>query len=69
MLASAGRRVSAKGHRYPPKANLRSPAFDLQLVLTSAGLRRQIVKFRGKVPVVAQGGAKATIALVAVKML
>jgi hypothetical protein len=57
MLASAGRPVSAKVPRYPPKTNLSGPAFDSQLFLASADLRIQVVKFREKVLVVAQGGS------------
>jgi CRP/FNR family cyclic AMP-dependent transcriptional regulator len=39
----------------PPKLNLKSPLFDAQLFLDSAGLGRKIAKFRGKEIVFAQG--------------
>jgi CRP-like cAMP-binding protein len=39
----------------PPPANLRSPAFDVQLFLDSAGLGRKVNKFRAKETVFAQG--------------
>jgi CRP-like cAMP-binding protein len=39
----------------PKKTNSRSPAFDVQLFLESAGLRRKISKFQGKETVFVQG--------------
>ena len=41
--------------RPPPKLNLRSPTFDVQLFLDSAGVGRSLAKFRGKETVFAQG--------------
>jgi CRP/FNR family transcriptional regulator, cyclic AMP receptor protein len=41
--------------RSTKKANARSPAFNVELFLESAGLRRTIDKFRGKETVFAQG--------------
>jgi CRP-like cAMP-binding protein len=55
MLSSAGRDVSVKVRRLSPKANSRSPVFDVQLFLDSAGLGRKVDKFRGKETVFAQG--------------
>jgi len=39
----------------PKKTNSKSPAFDVQLFLDSAGLRRKISKFQGKETVFVQG--------------
>jgi CRP/FNR family transcriptional regulator, cyclic AMP receptor protein len=55
MVSSAARRASVKVPRPPNKLNSRSTAFDVQLFLDSAGLRRTIDKFRGKETVFAQG--------------
>jgi CRP/FNR family transcriptional regulator, cyclic AMP receptor protein len=55
MLSSVARRVSVKVHRSPQKPNSRSPAFDVQLFLDSAGLGRKVDKFLGKETVFAQG--------------
>jgi len=49
------RRVSVKVRRSPQKANSRSPAFEVQLFLDSAGLGRRVVQFREKEAVFAQG--------------
>ncbi len=49
------RRIPVKLRRPPPKLNLRSPAFDAQLFLDSAGLGRKVTKFRGKETIFAQG--------------
>ena len=55
MVSTAARRVSVKVSRASKKEHSRSPAFDVQLFLDSAGLRRKIGKFRGKETVFAQG--------------
>jgi CRP/FNR family cyclic AMP-dependent transcriptional regulator len=55
IVSSAVRRVPEKARRSPPKANLSSPAFDVQLFLESAGLGRKVNKFRAKETVFAQG--------------
>ena len=55
MATFAARRVSVQVPRSAKKAHLRSPAFDVQLFLDSAGLRRKVDKFRGKETVFAQG--------------
>jgi len=49
------RRVSVKAPRSTKKANARSSAFDVELFLDSAGLRRTVDKFRRKETVFAQG--------------
>src|SRR5690242_9652942 len=41
--------------RPPPKLNLRSPAFDVQLFLDSAGVGKNVDKFGGKETIFAQG--------------
>jgi CRP/FNR family cyclic AMP-dependent transcriptional regulator len=55
MLSSIARRVSVKVRRSPQKANSRSPAFDVQSFLDSAGVGRKVDKFLGKETVFAQG--------------
>jgi CRP/FNR family transcriptional regulator, cyclic AMP receptor protein len=55
MLSSVTRRVPVKVHRSPQEANSRSPAFDVQLFLDSAGLGRKVDKFLEKETVFAQG--------------
>ena len=55
MVSSAAQRISVKGRRSPKKLDSRSTAFDVQLFLDSAGLRRTVDKFRGKETVFAQG--------------
>ena len=49
------RGVFIKVRRSAQKANLRSPAFDVQLFLDSAGLGRSVRKFPGKETIFAQG--------------
>jgi CRP/FNR family cyclic AMP-dependent transcriptional regulator len=53
--SSPTRQVSAKVLRSPPKAYSRSPVFDVQRFLGSAGLDRKVAKFRGRETVFAQG--------------
>jgi CRP-like cAMP-binding protein len=55
MISSAVRRVPLKAPRSSEKVHLRSPSFDVQLFLDSAGLGRTVRKFRGKDTVFAQG--------------
>jgi CRP/FNR family transcriptional regulator, cyclic AMP receptor protein len=55
ITAFPTQRIPVKLRRPRPKLNLRSPAFDAQLFLDSAGLGRKIAKFRGKETVFAQG--------------
>jgi len=61
MVSSAVRRVPEKARRSPPQAHLRSPAFDVQLFLDSAGLGRKVNKFRAKETVFAQGDPATTV--------
>jgi len=55
MMSASPRRVRVKVRRSPPKANLRSLAFDVKLFLDSAGLGRTVDKFRGEETIFAQG--------------
>ncbi len=55
IMSSSTRRASTKVRPPPRKANSRSPAFDVQLFLDSAGEGRRVVKFRGKDTAFAQG--------------
>jgi len=55
MASQVARRVSVKAPRSTKKANARSPAFDVELFLDYAGLRRTVDKFRRKETVFAQG--------------
>ena len=61
MVSSGVRRVSAKVHRSPQKANSRSLAFDVKLFLDSTGLGRKVGKFAGKETVFAQGDPANTV--------
>jgi CRP/FNR family transcriptional regulator, cyclic AMP receptor protein len=49
------RRIPVKVRRPAPKLNLKSPLFDAQLFLDSAGLGRKLAEFRGKEIVYSQG--------------
>jgi len=54
--------MSPKSKSPPPKkANSRSPAFDVQLFLDSAGLRRRIAKFQEKETIFVQGSPAGTV--------
>jgi CRP/FNR family cyclic AMP-dependent transcriptional regulator len=55
IRSSPTRRVTVKALRSPPKANSRSPVFDVQRFLESAGLDRTLAKFREKETVFTQG--------------
>jgi CRP-like cAMP-binding protein len=55
MVSAAARRVPVPVTPSAKKANSRSPAFDVQAFLDSAGLGRKVSKFRGKETVFAQG--------------
>src|SRR5437667_7394941 len=55
MASQVARRVSVKAPRSTKKANARSSAFDVELFLDSAGLRRTVDKVRRKETVLAQG--------------
>jgi CRP/FNR family cyclic AMP-dependent transcriptional regulator len=55
VVSSPTRRVSVKVRPPPKKATSRSPAFDVQLFLDSAGLWRKITTFQGKETIFAQG--------------
>jgi CRP/FNR family cyclic AMP-dependent transcriptional regulator len=55
MVSSAVRRLSGPVTRSPKKVASKVPAFDVQLFLDSAGLRRTIRKFRRAETVFAQG--------------
>src|SRR3989475_3276368 len=54
-VSQVARRVSVKAPRSTKKANVRSSAFDVEVFLDSAGLRRTVDKFRRKETVFAQG--------------
>ncbi|HWG58623.1 MAG TPA: Crp/Fnr family transcriptional regulator [Candidatus Acidoferrales bacterium] len=55
VMVSPARRVSAKVHRSLRKAHSKNPAFEVNLFLASAGLGRNVVKFRAKEIIFAQG--------------
>jgi CRP/FNR family cyclic AMP-dependent transcriptional regulator len=55
MRASPTQRIPVNLRRPPPNVNSRSPAFDVQLFLDSAGVGRKVAKFRGKETVFGQG--------------
>ena len=56
MVSSAAARTSVKVSRSPKKkGNSRIPAFNVQLFLDSAGLRRKVAEFRGRETVFGQG--------------
>jgi CRP/FNR family transcriptional regulator, cyclic AMP receptor protein len=61
MVSSAPTRVPVRARRSPKRANLRSPAFNVQLFLDSAGLGRAVAKFRGKETVFAQGDSAQNV--------
>src|SRR3989454_1468316 len=54
-VSQVARRVSVKAPRSTKKANARSSAFDVELFLDSAGLGRDVCKFRRKETVFSQG--------------
>jgi CRP/FNR family transcriptional regulator, cyclic AMP receptor protein len=54
-MSFVDRRKPVKRRRSRKKASLRSPAFDVQLFLDSAGLGRKVGRFRAKETVFAQG--------------
>ncbi len=58
---SPTRHIPIRLRRPPPRLNLRSPAFDVQLFLTSTGLGRKLAKFRGKETIFAQGDSAKTV--------
>jgi CRP-like cAMP-binding protein len=55
IVRSSSRPASVRVFRSPPKANLKSLAFDVRLFLDSAGAGKKVVKFRGKDTVFVQG--------------
>jgi len=55
MRPSTTRRAPVQLRRAPSKVDLKSPTFDVQLFLDSAGLGRKVTKFRGEETVFAQG--------------
>ena len=62
IMSSSTRHAYIKVRPPPRKANSRSPAFDVQLFLDSAGLGRKITQFRGNETIFAQGDpAKSVI--------
>jgi CRP/FNR family transcriptional regulator, cyclic AMP receptor protein len=61
MAATAVRRVSANVSRSPKKANSRSPVFNVQAFLDSAGLRRTVRQFRPKEILFAQGDPASNV--------
>jgi CRP-like cAMP-binding protein len=61
MASSPGRRVSAEVPRFPLKANLKIPTFDVKLFLDSTGLGRKVGKFRRKETIFAQGDAAKNV--------
>ena len=62
IMSSSTRHADIKVRPPPRKASSRSPAFDVQLFLGSAGPGRKITKFCGNETIFAQGGpAKSVI--------
>ncbi|MGB2899712.1 MAG: Crp/Fnr family transcriptional regulator [Candidatus Acidiferrum sp.] len=61
MVSSAARRAPVPVRRSPKKANSKIPAFDVQMFLDSAGLRRKVAEFRGKETVFGQGDAAKNV--------
>jgi len=61
MVSSAVRRASVQVRRSPQKANSRTPAFDVQSFLDSAGLGRKIRKFRRKETISTQGDSAQNV--------
>jgi CRP/FNR family cyclic AMP-dependent transcriptional regulator len=61
IRSSPSRGVTARVRRFPPIANSRPPAFDVQRFLDSAGLGRRVAKFRGKETVFAQGDQASNV--------
>ena len=61
IKSSPARRIPAKVRRPPPKANSRSPVFDVQSFLDSAGLGRKLAKFQGKETIFAQGDPASNV--------
>ena len=55
MVPSGGRRAPVKASRFPKKARLRIPAFDVKAFLDSSGLGRKVVRFEAKETVFSQG--------------
>src|SRR5258708_10850392 len=55
MVSSSAQRAYVKVSRARKKGKLRIPAFDVQSLLDSAGLRRKVAEFRGKETVCGQG--------------
>ena len=60
-MSSSTRHAYTKVRPPPRKANSRSPAFDVQLFLDSAGLGRKITKFRGNETIFAQGNPAKSV--------
>jgi len=61
IMSSSTRHAYTKVRPPPRKANSRSPAFDVQLFLDSAGLGRKITKFRGNETIFAQGNPAKSV--------
>jgi CRP/FNR family transcriptional regulator, cyclic AMP receptor protein len=61
IKSSSTRHILGRVRRPTPKLNLRSHAFDMQLFLDSAGLRRKLAKFREKETVFTQGDPATTV--------
>jgi CRP-like cAMP-binding protein len=60
-MSSASRRAPVKVRRSPKKANVRSPAFDVESFLDSAGLARTIVEYRTSQKLYSQGDIASTV--------
>src|SRR3984893_13584206 len=61
MVSCAARRVSPNVPRSPNKANSRSPAFDSQAFLNSAGVARKVKEFKKAEIIFTQGDAAKSV--------
>src|SRR5258708_34006330 len=61
MVYSGRRRASIKASRFPKKARLKIPAFDVKSFLDSTGLGRRVVRFETKETVFSQGDSAKSV--------
>jgi CRP/FNR family cyclic AMP-dependent transcriptional regulator len=61
VKSSPTRPITAKIRRPPPKGNSRSPVFDAQSFLDSAGLGRKVAKFQEKETIFSQGDSAKNV--------
>ena len=61
MMPSGGRRASIKASRFPKKARLKIPAFDVKSFLDSTGLGRRVARFETKETVFSQGDSAKSV--------